>query len=121
MPLKKKTKEKKDELRLTLSIWANIPSWLLCRVVSLTKSLACEAIFSNKEDCEDCRPGLLELEPELPVRAKILVTLGCLTGVIGGFKIQEKKEVNRSLMLYSFYINITGIFFSETCFVSCVL
>lgn len=67
-----------------------MPSWLLCRVVSLTKSLACEAMFSNKDDCEDWRPGLLELEPELPVRANILVTLGCLTGVIGGLRNKRK-------------------------------
>lgn len=39
----------------TLSIWARIPSWLLCLVVSRTKSFAWLAICSNKDPWEPCR------------------------------------------------------------------
>lgn len=70
----------------TLSTCAKSPSWLLCRFVSLTNSLACVANCSNNEPCELWRCeladpsdgcGLLELvDPELDVRAKTFPMLG---------------------------------------------
>lgn len=74
--------------RLTLSIWARMPSWLLCRV-SRSTLLACDVMWSRIELCDPCRctpacpgdpgePGPLccDGEPKLDVRASTLPMLG---------------------------------------------
>lgn len=94
---------------ITLSTCANNPSWLLCRVVSRTNSLACDAKCSNNELCEPCLwfdpnvgwcPGELPepLDPELEVLANTFPTLGCRTkfGLIGGaFNDKRKDFINK--------------------------
>jgi len=92
------------EIFHTLSTWARRPSWLLCRVVSLTSSFAWEANCSSSElwlPCLSTGPGPPALvgpwpgdplsepdpwyggdpEPKLDVRAKTLPMLGCRWGL----------------------------------------
>lgn len=82
----------------TLSTCAKSPSWLLCRVVSLTSVLACEANCSNSDPCDPwrcelaepngggwCEPNELP-EPELEVRANTFPMCGwrLMFGLMGG-------------------------------------
>jgi hypothetical protein len=83
--------------QLTLSIWASSPSWLLCRVVSLTNSFAVLANCSNSEVWLPCRvtelPDTAPVvvtpvdDPKLDVRANTFPTLGwrcTIPGLRGG-------------------------------------
>ena len=63
----------------TLSMWARMPSWLLCLVVSLTRSFAWLASCSKSEPCEPCLST-----PLLPLPALLLPALFCRGGKAGG-------------------------------------
>lgn len=63
----------------TLSIWARMPSWLLCLVVSLTRSFAWLANCSKSEPCEPCLSTPFPVPEPLP----LLPPLFCRIGTVG--------------------------------------
>lgn len=94
----------------TLSMCASSPSWLLCLVVSRTKSLAWLAICSNREPCEPCRRTPF---PVLVLVLELLPPLFCRCTKLPSFcfgEIGDPADVWR----WSWIVVIEASWWSET-------